>query len=286
MRTIEQALIEAKQQLTLTNYTDDSRLEAEIILAYVLGQKKEFLLTHPETTLSQKALSNYVRLVKQRTCGVPVAYLIHNREFYGLDYYVDRHVLIPRPETELMIDVAKKRCEKIRYNSLKICDIGTGSGCIAITLLKEIPDIYYMDALDVSRSALKIARYNAINLLSESQYKKIHFINTNIFLWNPSPRKYDLIVSNPPYITSSEYKHLDPQVSKYEPKLALHASDNGQEFYKRIATILPGALNKDGICLLEINSSMVNTTQALFSKWSVQIHKDFSGRPRILEIKR
>ncbi len=220
--TIKEILKQAIKQLNKAKI-DSSALDADILLSFVLKKPKEFLYTYPEKKLTKNQLAGFNRLINCRVKREPVAYLTHHKEFYGLDFYVDKNVLIPRPLTESLVE------EVINYaknQRLTIADIGTGSGCIAITLKKHLPNttIY---ATDISPAALKVAKKNA-----RKHKTKIKFFKGNLLepFLPPSSRKatfrnvafkIDYIVANLPYLNKTQIKNE----LKYEPKTALLGGD-------------------------------------------------------------
>ena len=231
--TIAQALAAAK---------DLDRIDAQLLLQHVLDVEHAFLLTHPEQILSEHQYLNFFSLVEQRMRGVPVAYLTGKRAFYDLTFKVSDAVLIPRPETELLVDLALQR---IPANTpTKILDLGTGSGAIAITIAKHRPHAQ-VTAVDVSRAAIAVSRDNARNL----QVKNLCFITASWFdelLSDP----FDLIVSNPPYVAEAD-PHLQRGDLRFEPQLALSAGADGLTCIQHIIRAAPQHLVHDGWLLFE-----------------------------------
>ncbi|MBR3163903.1 peptide chain release factor N(5)-glutamine methyltransferase [Candidatus Saccharibacteria bacterium] len=220
-----------------------SPLDAELILAHVLGQQRTFLHAHPDLALSTSQLSQADVLLKKRQNHTPLAYLIGKKSFYGRDFFVTPDVLIPRPETEAIISFAKTLVPPPRA----ILDIGTGSGCLAITLACEFPDAQVL-ACDISERALAIARKNAA-LHSAS----VGFVCSDLFADLPHDATYDLIVANLPYV-DSEWSWLSPELA-HEPKSALFAPDHGLALVKACLRVAPQYLKKNAFLVLEADLS-------------------------------
>lgn len=212
------------------NYIASARLDALVLLEFVLDTSRATLLAHPETPLPATTLVKLNAARTQRLDGVPTAYILHKKEFYGRDYIVDEHVLIPRPETEDMIDAVKKLCED---RPRTILDIGTGSGCIAITLSLEVPQSKVF-ATDISDDALKIAKLNAKSMGAQVTFKK-----TDLFI-GLEHRTFDIVCANLPYVPDGLV--TSAEITK-EPALALFSGTDGlnhyRQLFERIQTIKP-----------------------------------------------
>jgi release factor glutamine methyltransferase len=254
---------------------DSPRLTIELMLKYVLGLDRIKLYIEFEKPLSPKELSILKEMIQLRIKRIPLQYILGSVEFYGLNIIVNDNVLIPRPETEELVDLILKTNSK--ESKLRILDIGTGSGCIAISLGKHLPNAEIF-ALDNSTSALKVAKQNTIDL----EVENVMFAYADIL--NTVPKlKYDIIVSNPPYVSSIEMNEIQPEL-KHEPKSALTDNSDGLEFYKRFVTIFKDILSMDGSFYLEINSSLSEEISALFSEdYKFEIINDISNKPRILK---
>jgi len=234
--TSQQSLNWATQKLT-DKKINSANLDAEILLSLVLQKPKEYLYTHPEHRLTKEQLKQFNKLIKRRIDHEPIAYLIGQKEFYGLKFIVNKHVLVPRPESEKIIDEALKIIKSIfpiNDQRLTICDIGTGSGCLIISLAKELQKLKKIDsfeliATDISKKALKVAKANAA---IHQVDKYINFINC--YLLKPlKNQKIDLIIANLPYLSKDDVKN---QVSiKKEPKKALIG--NYDKFFKQISIL-------------------------------------------------
>lgn len=229
------------QALTWAQHTID-RIDARLLLQYVLEVDHTFLLTYPDQALTSQQADQFSRLVTQRIYGMPIAYLIGERAFYDLNFRVTEAVLIPRPETELLVELALKRIPADQ--SCKILDLGTGSGAIAITIAKHRPQSQVI-AIDLSADAVAVSRWNARNL----RVNNIHIMTGNWFD-ELAEEKFDLIVSNPPYVAEND-PHLQQGDLRFEPQLALSAGANGLACISCIINGAPIYLVNGGWLLLE-----------------------------------
>ncbi|MDO8462572.1 MAG: peptide chain release factor N(5)-glutamine methyltransferase [Deltaproteobacteria bacterium] len=246
------------------------RLDAELLLASVLGLKRIDLYTGHDKKIPEEKLAPFKELIQRRAQREPLQYILGETEFWGLKIQVDRSVLIPRPETELLVE------EALKTSSVNILDIGTGSGCISIALAKNLPQAK-ITATDISPEALTLARRNAKNNGVEAQ---IEFIKADLF---PEPSLYDLIVSNPPYIADSEWPTLQAEVRDYEPRGALIAGPTGIEVYQRIFKEASRYLKKPGTLLLEIGEGQRGPLEKEIRTFSPpSFIKDYNGIDRIL----
>ncbi len=218
--TLSQAIVCSCQQI--------DRIDAHMLLQYVLKVDQAYLLTHPDQFLTEPQLEDFTQLITQRVNGVPIAYLIGEREFYSLKFHVTDAVLIPRPETELLIDSALARVPA--YKACQILDLGTGSGAIAITIAKHRPKSQVV-AVDCSAKALLVAKLNAQDL----GVSNISFVQGNWFDGLSSSDKFDLIVSNPPYVAEHD-PHLQQGDLRFEPLMALSAGEDGMACIRHIVT--------------------------------------------------
>ena len=260
---------------------ESARLEAEILLADAMGIKRIELYTNFETEPDDDKRGIFRDFVKRRGAGEPVAYLVGFREFYSLRFKVNQDVLIPRPETEQLvleaIDFLKQFSEGA---AVEICDVGTGSGAIAIAIAKHRPKTLgtlTVCATDFSRTALTVAEENA-----KIHSVDIQFVESDLLAAVSGP--FDLIVSNPPYISATEYESLPNDVKNYEPKLALLAGATGTEMIERLLVEAYGKLKPGGRLLLEISPMIADRMSALFDgNWTdVAVLNDAAGRQRIV----
>ncbi len=259
------------------NNIENSTLKAKILLANILKVKKEYLLIHSEEQVKQEDKIKYENCIKELIKGKPLQYITNKQEFMGLNFYVDENVLIPQPDTEILVEKAIEIAETTQKN--KILDMCTGSGCIAISLAKKINNAQ-ITAVDISNSALNVANKNAINNNVEN---KIKFINSDMF--NNIEEKFDIIVSNPPYIETETINKLEIEVQN-EPHVALDGGIDGLKFYKIIANNAFKYLNENGYLLLEIGYNQQNSiTQLLqdIGKYkNIETIKDLGGNYRVV----
>lgn len=259
------------------NNIENSTLKAKILLANILNVKKEYLLMHSEEEIKQEDKIKYENCIKELIKGKPLQYITNKQEFMALDFYVDENVLIPQPDTEILVEKAIEIAVTTQKN--KILDLCTGSGCIAISLAKKINNAQ-ITAVDISNSALNVANKNAINNNVEN---KIKFINSNMF--NNIEEKFDIIVSNPPYIETETINKLEIEVQN-EPHLALDGGIDGLKFYKTIANNAFKYLNENGYLLLEIGYNQQNSVTQLLQdigKYkNIETIKDLGGNYRVV----
>jgi len=259
---------------------DSPRNEIEILLLHLIGCKKIDLYLDFEKVIKPEDLIILRGWIKRRVNREPIQYIIGHSEFYGRRFNVNHHVLIPRPETETIINTSIDALSK--KNNPVIIDIGTGSGCIGITLALEIPHSKVF-AIDISEEALSIAKKNAelYNL------KNIEFIKMN-FLSEDINHKVDLLVSNPPYIPQKEISSLMRDVKEYEPMMALTDNSNGLVFYKKLSKIIPDVVKKNGVSILEVGrGNHYNKVKEVFSKEGyndIEIIRDLNKDNRVLRI--
>ena len=266
--------------------SDSPRLDAELLLAQALGCKRIELYTAFDALPAEEARAAFRDLVRRRAEGVPVAYLVGHREFYSLSFRITPAVLIPRPETEFLViallDLAKQRHEP----QLWICDVGTGSGIIAVSVAKYLPRAR-LTAIDRSAEALAVARENAA---AHGVQDRIELVCSDLFAALPADRRFHLVVSNPPYVSQAEFAALAPDVRKYEPREALVAGPRGTEV---IEALLPQAAQRllpGGHLLLEISPMIHDAVRSLVSADArFQLGptvNDLAGLPRVLQARR
>lgn len=270
--------------------SDSGRLDAEVLLAHVLGCQRIMLYTRFEEEANDATKATYRTLVKERAAGKPVAYLVGKREFYSLPFQVTLDVLIPRPETEFLVvgllDAAKQQPPVADKSGLQIADVGTGSGILAICAALKIPTAR-VTAIDVSPGALKIARANA------EQHKvaeRIEFVESDLFAKVSAAKKFDFVVSNPPYITTAEMAELDRDVRDFEPLGALEAGPKGTEVIERLVPQAAERLVPGGRLFIEISPQIHDAVQQIIAKdgrFDPQpTMDDHSRQPRIVVAKR
>jgi len=277
-------------------------MNAELLLRFVLNCDRAYLFAHPEREITDAERSGYAEALAERSRGVPAQYITGHQEFWGMDLIVSPAVLIPRPETEHLIEAAlevlgtKFRSPALGTGgglpadgpvaaraqaggsgrALRIADVGTGSGCIALALAKELPDAE-IHATDVSAAALEIARANAARHQLE---RRVQFIQADL-LGNLSP-PFDLVVSNPPYVWESEEDQVQLEVRKFEPRTAVFAGHTGTEVIARLIPEARAALRPGGWLVLEISGTIAEPVRQLLEGWeSVQITADLQSLPRV-----
>ncbi len=278
-------------------------LAAELLLMHTLQHDRTWLYTHPEAPLDATAEENYFRLVSRRAAGEPVQYLTGRQEFWGLEFEVTPAVLIPRPETEHLVEVALDRLGSrgIKINMatgapsapLHIAEAGTGSGCLAVALARELPHAEIF-ATDISAAALEVARRNAAR---HGVSDRIHFIECDLLsALRPSISSsqgrafFDLVISNPPYIARGEAASLPREVREHEPELALYGGETGLEIYRRLIGEAGDMLDRDGTLVLELGYNLANGVRAILAgdpRWTcVRVTNDLAGIPRVLVAER
>lgn len=231
------------KQILQDNARDIPRLECEILLAFVLGTTRIFLYTHSDTLLQENQRQQFDGLVEQRRSGMPIAYLIGKKEFWSLSFCVNQATLIPRPETELLVEQTLALLPQ--DDPARILELGTGSGIIALALANERPT-WHIDACDKSVSALEIAKFNQQSL----KISNVQFIESDWYSHIISAEQYDAIVSNPPYI-AEEDPHLFAGDIRFEPRLALTSGSLGLDALEKIIRESLARLKKNGLLLLE-----------------------------------
>ncbi len=279
---VGRALVSAVQRLNEAG-CDNARLDAQVLLAHVLGQERSWLFAHHDHPLSQANAEEFTDLVARRACREPVAYLTGRKEFYGMDFVVDQRVLIPRPETELLVDLALGQIRDRANRRVVVADVGTGSGAIAVTIAVHAPEAKVF-ALDVSPTALAVARQNAERLVAGNG---ISFLQSDLLAALPEPA--DLIVANLPYITDEDYQSLSPDVRDYEPQVALKAGALGLDVIERLLQQISTHLKPKGAVLLEIGSEqgdeVTKMAKAMRPRPSyVGMRRDYSGHTRMVTI--
>lgn len=239
---IKQALEEAKNILKSNNF-EDSNIIAKELLSYVLKKDKVYLTINSDTALTDTKYAEFTKYIEQIIDGKPLQYITQKQEFMGIDFFVNEDVLIPQPDTEILVETVLDICKKYDKQSLRMLDLCTGSGAIAISLSKILNTQVF--ASDVSTKALKVAEKN--NVMNNT---KVEFIESNLFE-KINGEKFDIIVSNPPYIKNEEIKSLSKQVQN-EPYIALAGGEDGLDFYRKIIDEAYKYINKNGYLCLEI----------------------------------
>jgi release factor glutamine methyltransferase len=271
-------------------------LAAELLLMHVLGRDRAWIYTHPEDTLEPAAVDRYFALVARRAAGEPTQYLTGKQEFWGLEFEVAPAVLIPRPETEHVVEVALERlgARGIKINMttglpsppLRIADVGTGSGCIAVALAHELPHAEVL-ATDIFAQALEVARRNASR---HGVGDRVLFLQTDLLESVNEANSFDLIVSNPPYVARNESHQLPREVRDHEPASALFGGPTGAEIYPRLVEQAATLLRPRGILVLELGyNSLEHVRLLLYGQpaWvNVSVTNDLAGIPRVIAAER
>lgn len=265
------------------------RMNAELLLKFILDCDRAYLFAHPERELSQEEEARYESALVERSRGVPAQYIAGHQEFWGMDLIVTPAVLIPRPETEHLLETALELVksdlrprtsdlsQKVLASGIRIVDVGTGSGCIALALAKELPGAE-IHATDTSASALEIARANAARLQLEN---RIHFAEADLLGDLRGP--FDIIVSNPPYVGESETDQVQLEVRNFEPRTAVFAGSAGTEVIARLIPQARAALRPGGWLLLEISGTIVDDVRRLLQGWEgVEVTADLQSIPRVV----
>lgn len=257
----------------------EPRREANSLLAFALGKDRAFLIAHPEYELSNKEDSYFQNFLTRRAGHEPLQYIRGQQEFFGLDFTLTPDVLIPRPETELIVEAAVeilKTKEKTHF-----CEIGTGSGCISVSILHSVKNATAMSS-DISEKALKIAQLNADK---NSVFERLDLIKSDIFE-NYENGKFDLIVSNPPYVPPKDFAALQAEVRDFEPKIALTDGKNGLSIIEKIIADAPKFLKPDCYLLMEIGFNQFPKVREMFDLqiWqTVDFLPDLQGIPRMVK---
>ena len=272
-------LLRESLQSAITQLTSDRvpspRLNAEMLLMFTLNCDRAHLYAHPERELTKEEQSRYDEALTQRTKGVPAQYITGHQEFWGLDLIVSPAVLIPRPETEHLIETVLPLARALK--TPKIADVGTGSGAIALALAKELPNAE-IHATDISPSALEIAEANAARLQLE---RNLFFHDTDL-LNGLEAAAFDFVVSNPPYVGEAEADQVQLEVRKFEPRTAVFAGPTGLEVIENLIPAAHTALRPGGYLIMEISGTIADRVGALLHGWEdITLTNDLQGIPRV-----
>jgi release factor glutamine methyltransferase len=266
---------------------DEPRLAAELLLAHALGCKRIELYARYNQTAAAEQRAAFREMVIAAAGHKPIAYLIGHREFYSLDFIVTPDVLIPRPETELLVELALTWCKEHPADRFTLLDIGTGSGCIAVTIAKRQSGLAAV-ATDISAAALVVAAQNAER---HGVKDRVRFVEADLLNLPPDavpPGGFDIIVSNPPYIAERDRETLPQNVGQYEPAQALFSGEDGLDTYRRLGPEVARYLRPGGTLLLEVGFDQAEAVQALFAKASPNLQsvarfKDLNGIDRAIQ---
>jgi release factor glutamine methyltransferase len=270
--------------------TPSYTLAAELLLIHVLGRDRTWLYAHPEAALDSASTQRYLALVARRAAGEPTQYITGKQEFWGLEFEVTPEVLIPRPETEHLIEVALERMgSAAREAKLRIADVGTGSGCLAIALAKEFPRAEIF-ATDISEPALGVARRNAARhgLTSRVSFTRCNLLeelSADSQVAGRQPIHFDLIVSNPPYIALADATALPREVREHEPEQALFAGELGFDNYPALIAQAESRLQSGGVFVLELGHDSLAAVRSILNAtaWrDIRVTNDLAGIPRVI----
>lgn len=276
--TIKEIIIKYCQQLE--NISDTPRLDVELLLKKALGDVDSmYIRMNLDKALSDEQEKYFLEMMKDRLNERPIAYIIGNREFMGLDFFVKEGVLIPRPDTETLVEEIINICNN--KTGLNILDIGTGSGAITVSLAKYL-DKSHVVSVDISDIALEIASKNAI---SNKVDERIDFIKSDVFSNVSDETKFDIIVSNPPYIRKADIRGLDRQVKDFEPYNALEGGEDGLDFYRRITEESRQFLKQDGILAYEVGHDQASDVSKIMQQngfKGIYTKRDLQGFERVV----
>ncbi len=261
------------------------RLDAEVLLSHARGCKRIELYTSFDEEPDEQVRKSFREMVKRRADGEPVAYLVGHKEFYAASFEVNADVLIPRPETEHLVVAALDRAKEFKVASLRIADVGTGSGIIAVVMAKQLPNSH-ITAIDVSPLALQVARRNALlHAIPESQ---INFVEGDLLTGCEPEQQFELILSNPPYISDSEYAALEKTVRDFEPQSALVAGPEGSELIVKLIKQAHPRLISGGFLIFEFSPMLADKLPSMVGEgWrEPHITKDLSGHARIVTLQK
>ena len=280
--SIAEVLKEASRILKAAG-VPEARREAGSLLSFVLGKDRTFLISHAEDPVDDDSFGSLREFVERRAAGEPLQYITGVQDFYGREFRVTPDVLIPRPETELLVEAAIEVCSN---NDVFICDVGTGSGCIAITLLCEMTNARAV-AVDKSAAALDIAKINAAQ---QAVIDRAAFVVSDCFdALDPHEHQFDLIVSNPPYVSAAALSGLQREVRDHEPLVALSPGPDGLSVIRRLLSEAPAYLKPNGHLLMEIGFDQGEAIKDLVDEavWSlVEIRPDLQCIPRIVVLRK
>lgn len=264
MNTVQEILQKNYKDL-LNHNIQTAKIDSEVILANILNTTRINLITKQNVTLNKKQEDLFSKLVERRKQKEPVAYILNKKEFWNENYFVDKRVLIPRPETEILIELLLKKI-KDKNKTYKVLDLGCGSGCLLISFLKEMHKSQGM-GVDISSNALEVAKKNIElhNLNNRAKLMRLDLLTLR------TKDKFDVIFSNPPYLSSSDYAKLSDDVKNFEPKQALVGGFNGVLYYKKIIALAQSALKKNGYLALELGDRQYRTISKLLQDHSFRI---------------
>jgi len=253
--------------------------EAALLMGFVLNKDISYVYAHYDDPLSPDEYEKYIGLVSIRAGGMPYQYITQNREFMSLNFFVSSGCLVPRPETEILTEAALSWIEHKKSGEIRVLDIGTGSGAIAVSIAYYASNTV-VDAIDISSEAIEIAERNA---KTHSVNSRIHFMRKDLFDWEPdSP--YDVVLSNPPYIPTPEIVSLPAGIARYEPITALDGGPDGLMFYHEIAAKINKLLKPEGAVFVEVGAGQAQFVSDLFESCGLltSVYRDLAGIERVV----
>ena len=253
----------------------NAQLDSEILMAKTINKNRNFILLNSNKPLNKKDLNRFYALIKQRSLGNPIAYITNKKYFWNSEFLITKDTLIPRPDTELLVEIALRLTKQ--KNKINILEIGIGSGCVLLSILKERKS-FYGTGIDISQKCLKISKVNALNLKLSS---RLRLYKSDVDKFNLG--KYDLIVSNPPYIKKNKIKYLERDVAKFEPKLALDGGLDGLSEIRKVIKKSSELIKKNGKFILEIGFDQKNEVIKILKKEGFYINstqKDLGNNDR------
>jgi release factor glutamine methyltransferase len=263
---------------TLKKYNiPNPHLDSEILLSKSINKDKKYIILNSKEILNNKQLDSFNKLIDRRKNGEPIAYLTNKKEFWKDEFYVNKDVLIPRPDTELIIEQVLKIYTE--QSQLQVLDIGAGSGCILLSIIKERSN-FYGTGIDISKKSIKVSKINAKKL---NLTNRVKFIHSSVDNFNIG--KYDLIVSNPPYIKLVSLKYLEKDVINFEPKLALSGGFDGLSKIRKVISKASTLIKKNGKFILEIGFNQKNKVNKILKKEGFYINKtikDYGNNDRCI----
>ena len=273
---IENTLILGKKTLKANNIPNPF-LDSEILLSKSIDKDKKYIILNSKKIIKNEQLMNFNSFIDRRKEGEPIAYLTNKKEFWKNEFYVDKDVLIPRPDTELIIEQVLKTSTK--QSQLQVLDIGTGSGCILLSIIKERPN-FYGTGIDISKESIKVSKINAKQLNLTNRVKFFHSCVDNFHIG-----KYDIVVSNPPYIELLSLKYLEKDVVNFEPRLALNGGLDGLSKIRKVISKTSVLIKKNGKFILEIGFNQKNKVKKILKKEGFYVNKvlkDYGNNDRCI----
>ena len=272
-----QSAINEGENLLKSKFIETAKLDTELLMSKALNRDRKYIILNNKKKVDEKQLKIFRNLIQKRSDRKPIAYLTNKKFFWKSEFLVDNNILIPRPDTELIIDQVLKFTK--HKNNLNVLDIGVGSGCILVSILKEKLN-FYGTGIDISKNCINISRINAINLKVNS---RVRFYKSNVDKFNLG--KYDLIVSNPPYIIKSNLKYLEKDIVNFEPKLALDGGLDGLSEIRKVIKKSSELVKKNGKFILEIGFNQKNKVINLLKEKGFYINsalKDLAKNDRCI----